>query len=112
LLKRRAIVPNVNGLIFTRDDGWAITKGMIAHQVERAVKSGINKFVFHNYRHTALTDWARRGIPPEVTMLASGHSSYQMHQRYVDLQANDVARAFGCENVTGIITKKRVARRK
>jgi hypothetical protein len=28
-------------------------------------------------------------------MKASGHSSVQMHKRYVDLQDNDVANAFG-----------------
>jgi integrase len=58
-------------------------------------KAGIKKFVFHNYRNTALTSWARRGINVDVAMKASGHSSVQMHKRYVDLQDNDVANAFG-----------------
>jgi hypothetical protein len=54
------IVPNVNGLIFTRDDGRPITKGMIEYRVEAALKStGVKKFTFHNYRDTALTEWAR-----------------------------------------------------
>jgi hypothetical protein len=42
---RGAIVANVHGLVFTRDDGRAITKDMIQFQVEKAV---------------ALTAWARR----------------------------------------------------
>ena len=47
---------------------------------------GVKWFVFHNLRNTALTEWARQGIPVDVAMKASGHSSVQMHQRYVDLQ--------------------------
>ena len=48
----------------------------------------------------------------DVAMKASGHSSIQMYKRYVDLQDNDVARAFGCEIATEIVTRNRVARRK
>jgi hypothetical protein len=33
-----------------------------------------------------------------------GHSSVQMHKRYVDLQATDVAKAFG----TGLVFDKRI----
>ena len=89
------IVP-LNGLVFTRKDGRRITKDMIQAQVEKAIKAtGVKKFTFHNYRNTALTEWARRGINVDVAMKASGHSSVQMHKRYVDLQANDVANAFG-----------------
>jgi integrase len=109
-----AMVPNVNGLIFTRDNGKAITKDMIRWEVRKALKAGVAKFTFHNLRNTALTGWARRGIPVEVAMKASGHSSVQMHRRYVDLQDNDVAKAFGCgENVvTRIVTRRSTARRK
>ena len=98
---RGAMVANVHGLVFTRDDGRAITKDMIQFQVEKAVAATqLKKFVFHNYRNTALTAWARRGINVDVAMKAGGHSSVQMHQRYVDLQDNDlqdndVANAFG-----------------
>ena len=111
---RRAtgIVP-LNGLVFTREDGQPITKDMIHSQVEKAIKAtGVKKFTFHNYRNTALTNWARQGINVDVAMLASGHTSVQMHKRYVDLQKNDVARAFGCENVTENVTRKRQADRK
>jgi len=104
----RAVVP-LNGRVFTREDGRPITKDMIQAQVEKAIKTtGVKKFTFHNYRNTALTEWARRGIPVDVAMKASGHSSVQMHKRYVDLQANDVANAFGTAEdskiVTGIVT--------
>lgn len=106
--RSRAVVP-LNGLVFTREDGRRITKDMIQAQVEKAIKkAGVKKFTFHNYRNTALTEWARRGIHVDVAMKASGHSSVQMHKRYVDLQANDVANAFGTAEdskiVTGIVT--------
>ena len=56
-----AIIPNVNGLVFTKEDGAPITKRMINGQIEKAVrKTRVKKFVFHNYRNTALTEWARR----------------------------------------------------
>ena len=96
LRRRGTIVANVHGLVFTRDDGRAISKDMVQFQVEKAIAATqVKKFVFHNYRNTALTAWARRGINVDVAMKASGHSSVQMHKRYVDLQDNDVANAFG-----------------
>jgi integrase len=106
--KSGAIVPNAKGLLFTRDDGRPITKDMIQSQVEKAIKAtGVKKFTFHNYRNTALTEWARRGINVDVAMKASGHGSVQMHKRYVDLQEHDVATAFGtAEMATGMATRK------
>lgn len=112
--RRKGIaVPNVKGLIFTNADGTPITKGQIQYQIERALKqTGIRKFVFHNYRNTALTEWARRGINVDVAMKASGHSSVEMHKRYIDLQAKDVATAFGTGSkmATEIATRKRSRR--
>lgn len=79
------IVPNLNGLVFTLNDGTPITRDMIHFRVKKAIKeTGVKKFVFHNLRNTALTEWARMGIAVDVAMKASGHSSVQMHKRYVD----------------------------
>src|SRR5262245_12312466 len=103
-----AIVPNLNGLVFTKEDGTPITKGMINGQVEKAVrKTKVKKFVFHNYRNTALTEWARRGIHVDVAMKAAGHDSVQMHKRYVRLLQEDIASAFGTslEMSTEIVTE-------
>jgi integrase len=62
--KSGAIVPNLSGLVFTLNDGTRITKGLVHYQVEKALKkTGVKKFVFHNLRNTALTTWARQGIP-------------------------------------------------
>jgi integrase len=105
-----AIVPNVNGLVFTKEDGTPITKGMINGQVEKAVrKTKVKKFVFHNYRNTALTEWARRGIHVDVAMKAAGHDSVQMHKRYVRLRQEDIASAFGTslEMATEIVTEEK-----
>jgi integrase len=105
-----AIVPNVSGLVFTKEDGAPITKGMINGQVEKAVrKTKVKKFVFHNYRNTALTEWARRGIHVDVAMKAAGHDSVQMHKRYVRLRQEDIASAFGTslEMATEIVTEEK-----
>jgi integrase len=76
-------------------------------------ETGVKKFVFHNRRNTALTEWARQGIPVDVAMKASGHVSVQMHKRYVDLQAADVGKAFGTSQIDRRIDKQtRVAQRK
>jgi integrase len=109
-----AIVPNVNGLVFTLDNGKPVTKGLINYQVERAIKAGVAKFRFHDYRHTALTRWAREKIHVDVAMVAAGHSSVQMHQRYTHLQDKDIAAAFDCGKnvVTHSVTRRRIARRK
>ena len=72
---------------------------MISRAVKQACnKAEIKKFVFHNYRNTALTDWVSRGINVDAAMQASGHTSVQMHKRYIDLQRHHIAKAFGLEN--------------
>ena len=61
-------------------------RGQLEYQVERTIKlTGVRKFVFHNYRNSALTHWARQGINVDIAMLCSGHSSVQMHKHYVGL---------------------------
>lgn len=54
------------------------------------------------------------GIPVDVAIKASGHASVQMHKRYVDLQASDIAKVFGTslEIDKRIDKQKRLARRK
>ena len=91
-----AVGANVNGLIFTRDDGRPITRSMISDAIQKAVRDArVKKYRFHDYRNTALTNWARQGVNVDIAMKASGHTSVQMHKRYLDLQREDVAKAFG-----------------
>jgi len=69
---------------------------MISDAIQKAVReAGVKKYRFHDYRNTALTDWARQGVNVDIAMKASGHSSVQMHKRYLDLQREDIAKAFG-----------------
>jgi integrase len=94
--RRGKIVTNVNGLVFTRDDGRAITKDMITQAVRVARKrAGVTNFRFHDYRHSAKTEWSRQGVHVDIAMKAAGHNSVAMHQRYVNLKPGDVAKAFG-----------------
>ena len=46
-------------------------------------------------RHSAKTNWSRCNIHVDIVMPAAGHSSVQMHKRYVNLKGSDVAEAFG-----------------
>jgi len=94
--RRGKIVVNVNGLIFTRDDGRAIKKNTLIHAVKQARdRAGVADFRFHDYRHSAQTEWSRQGVHVDVAMKAAGHKSVAMHQRYVNLKPGDVAKAFG-----------------
>ena len=68
----------------------------------------VKKFVFHNYRNTALTDWADRGISADV----AGHTSVQMLKRYLDLQRHHIANAFGLKSGDQKMVTKSVSRRK
>jgi integrase len=109
MLKRTGkIVPNVAGYVFTRNDGTKIDKGMIHAQIKKARRANpeMKKFTFHNLRNTALTQWARQGIPVDVAMKAAGHASIEMHQRYVKLQDADVANAFGTSQIGKQIGKQ------
>ena len=59
--RRGTIVANVNGLVFTRDDGRAINKDMITQAVRVARKRAkVDNFRFHDYRHSAKTEWSRQ----------------------------------------------------
>ena len=74
----------------------AISGNMIHKALRKACKRpGVKDFRFHDTRHTAKTEWARRGIPVEAAMLGAGHKSVQMHQAYVHLQASDVGKPSG-----------------
>jgi integrase len=105
------MVPNLQGLVFTLSDGTPITRGLIHSQVKKVIKeTGVKKFVFHNLRNAALTNWARQGIDVDIAMKASGHASVQMHKRYLDLKPSDVADAFGTSQIDKRIDKQKRAR--
>lgn len=95
------IVANVNGLVFTRNDGAPITKDMIEAAMKTALRlAKIKDFRFHDYRHCAQTRWAEQGISVDAAMVAAGHSSVEMHKRYVNLQQGSIAKHFGLKVAT------------
>jgi integrase len=110
--KRGAIVANVVGLVFTRTDGSPITKDMIHAQIEKAIRAGVKKFKFHDHRNTAMTQWRRKNVSVDAVMRAGGWSSTQMYKRYLDMNEDDIANAFGTSQIaTEIVTQEQVAHR-
>lgn len=82
-------------LVFTRN-GERITKDMVQSAMDAArTKAGVRDFRFHDYRHAAKTRWAKASLSSDIAMKAAGHSSVEMHQRYVHLQRSDIGQAFG-----------------
>jgi integrase len=52
----------------------------------------IDDLHFHDLRHHALTNFANKGLSLPELSLISGHKSYDMLKRYVNLKASDLAR--------------------
>ena len=52
------------------------------------------QFTFHGLRHTCLTHWAVAGRPLQWLLVAAGHTSYEVTQRYID-QAMVLRTSFG-----------------
>ena len=44
--------------------------------------AGLDDVVFHDFRHTAITNMRKAGNPPSVIMKASGHKTMSMFLRY------------------------------
>ena len=110
--KNEMTIPNVSGLIFTRDNGTSVSKDMLRAQIKKAVSSGLRKFKFHDYRNTAMTQWRRKGIPVDAVMRADGWTSVQMYKRYLDMNEDDIANAFGTSQIGKRIDKRNSATRR
>lgn len=79
----------------SRDDGcvFPITVEALKQAYERAVaRAGISDFTFHDLRHDALTRLAKRGFNVLELRAISGHTTANMLQRYVAIDACDLAR--------------------
>jgi integrase len=93
--RKQLKIRNVNGLVFTRDNGKPINKDAITGTLKRACRDAkVKNFRFHDYRHSAKTGWSRQGVHVDVVMKAAGHKGVAMHQRYVNLKPGDVAKGF------------------
>jgi integrase len=48
-------------------------------------KAGVEDFIFHDTRHTAITRMVQSGMPHTEIMKISGHSTFKTFARYVQL---------------------------
>lgn len=88
----------------------------IKESFNKAVKdAGIENFVFHDYRHTAITNWRRAGIDYLTIMRMSGHKTMSCFKRYNTIDEQDLKNAVGKvdtyltsrnEMVTNMVTMK------
>ena len=55
-----------------------------------AEESGVRAIRFHDLRHTAITEWARKKIYPLTIQSMAGHKKLQTTQRYIHLLGSEV----------------------
>jgi integrase len=53
----------------------------VAHEAT-CKAAGIEKFVFHDFRHTCINNWRKEGHDYFKTMAASGHKTISVFKRY------------------------------
>lgn len=71
---------------------FPVTVNTFKQAYERAVvKAGIVDFTFHDLRHDALTRLAKQGFNVLELRAISGHTTANMLQRYVSIDAGDLA---------------------
>ncbi len=71
---------------------FPVTVEALKQAYERAViRAGICDFTFHDLRHDALTRLARMGFNVLELRAISGHTTVNMLQRYVSIDAGDLA---------------------
>ncbi len=78
-------------------------------------KAGITDLTPHDFRHTCITRWTIAGMPREVVMAASGHSSFEMHDRYVNVKDHHLTESFAkmqteCRHETAVDSAEAVSR--
>lgn len=72
---------------------FPVTIETLKQAYERAVaRAGIQDFTFHDLRHDALTRLARLGLNILELRSISGHTTANMLQRYVQIDAGDLAK--------------------
>lgn len=71
---------------------FPVTIETLKQAYERAVaRAGIDDFTFHDLRHDALTRLAKLGLNVLELRAISGHTTANMLQRYVSIDAGDLA---------------------
>ena len=83
---------SIGGHVFT-NKGKPIKS--VRKQFEAARRAaGISDLRLHDLRHTAITRWELAGVPAGAIMAASGHHTVEMHNRYVNVNEQQVRSAF------------------
>jgi integrase len=66
-----------------------------SHSFHRAGKNAqIENLTLHDFRHTAITNWAAAGIPQPAIMAAAGHHSIQQNNGYTNMKDGHLRQAF------------------
>ena len=82
----KALPRSLDGRVFP------VTIETLKQAYERAVmRAGIDDFTFHDLRHDALTRLAKLGLNVLELRAISGHTTANMLQRYVSIDAGDLA---------------------
>lgn len=82
----RRLPRSIDGLVFP------VTIEALKQAYKRAVaRAGIKDFTFHDLRHDALTRLAKLGLSVLELRAISGHATANMLQRYVSIDAGDLA---------------------
>lgn len=82
----RGLPRSLDGRVFP------VTTETLKQAYEKAVaRAGIDDFTFHDLRHDALTRMARLGLNILELRAVSGHTTANMLQRYVSIDAEDLA---------------------
>ncbi|MGF6957271.1 integrase [Paraburkholderia youngii] len=85
-----ALPRSVDGRVFP------VSMEAVKQAYERAVaRAAITDFTFHDLRHDALTRLARQGLSVLELRAISGHTTANMLQRYVSIDAGDLAMKLG-----------------
>jgi len=75
-------------LVFTRD-GAPVKYIQWVHK-QTCKKAKIEDFWFHDFRHTCITNWRRKGVDFITIMKATGHKTLAMFQRYNTVLDDDL----------------------
>ncbi len=58
-------------------------------------RAGITGFTFHDFRHTAVTNWRRQGHDNFTIMQATGHRTMEVFRRYNTVDDSDLRKLVG-----------------
>jgi integrase len=87
---------NPHGLVFHHDDGRPISpEEHYADWKALLQAAGVAHVPMHTIRHTTTTLLRKAGVPLDIRMRITGHSSVEAHSAYVHLEREDDALALG-----------------